>query len=304
MKKIVVGIFVILTLALAACGTSDSDKANSKSEESKTITYQSENGAIEVPKNPKRVVVLTGYAGDLIQLGVPIVGADSYSMDNPNFKEGLKDAKLISEENVEDIIALKPDLIIGASTSKNQDKLKKIAPLVTFTYGKNDYLQQHIEIGKTVNKEKEATDWANDFEKRAEEAGKEIKDKIGADTTISVAENFDKQLYVFGDNWGRGTEILYQAMGLKMPQTVKDAALKAGYYAVSPEELGKYTGDYMVLSKTKGQDASFMDTATYKEIPAVKNNRVLQVKANEFYFNDALTLEFQLQTFKNYFLGK
>ncbi|WP_088825972.1 iron-hydroxamate ABC transporter substrate-binding protein [Listeria goaensis] len=304
MKKVLFSMLVILTLALAACGASDSDKADSKANEAKTITYKSENGDIKVPANPKRVVILTGYTGDLIQLGVPIVGADSYSFANPNFKEGLKNAKEISEENVEDIIALKPDLIIGASTSKNQDKLKKIAPLVTFTYGKNDYLEQHIEIGKVVNKEKEATDWAADFEKRAEAAGQEIKDKIGAETTISVAENFDKQLYVFGDNWGRGTEILYQAMKLKMPQTVKDAALKAGYYAVSPEELGKYTGDYMVLSKTEGQDASFMNTTTYKEIPAVKNNHVLQVKANEFYFNDALTLEFQLKTFQDYFLGK
>ena len=38
-------------------------------------------------------------------------------------------------------------------------------------------------------------------------AGKEIKAKIGEDATVSVIENFNKQLYVYGDNWGRGTEI-------------------------------------------------------------------------------------------------
>ncbi|MEH6976906.1 ABC transporter substrate-binding protein, partial [Bacillus pseudomycoides] len=46
--------------------------------------------------------------------------------------------------------------IIGLSNIKNIDKLKKIAPTVTFTYGKVDYLTQHLEIGKLLNKEKEA----------------------------------------------------------------------------------------------------------------------------------------------------
>ena len=32
----------------------------------------------------------------------------------------------------------------------------------------------------------------------------------------------DKQLYVYGDNWGRGTEILYQEMKLNMPEKVKE----------------------------------------------------------------------------------
>ena len=75
------------------------------------------------------------------------------------------------------------------------------------------------------------------FKKRAKAAGEEIKAKIGEDATVSVIENFDKQLYVFGDNWGRGTEILYQEMKLKMPEKVKEMALKEGYYALSLEVL-------------------------------------------------------------------
>ncbi|SUM34508.1 putative ferrichrome binding protein [Staphylococcus gallinarum] len=30
--------------------------------------------------------------------------------------------------------------------------------------------------------------------------------------------NFDKKLYSYGPNWGRGGEVLYQAFGLKMPE--------------------------------------------------------------------------------------
>src|SRR5699024_226439 len=108
----------------------------------------------EVPADPQRVVVLSSYAGDLIELGVPVVGADAWSLDNPNFKEGLKDAEEVSDESIEKFLELEPDLIIGLSNIKNYEKLSEIAPTVTFTYGKEDYLQQHIEIGKSLTKKK------------------------------------------------------------------------------------------------------------------------------------------------------
>lgn len=55
---------------------------------------------------------------------------------------------------------------------------------------------------------------------------KKLKQKIGEDATVSVVENFNKQLYVYGENWGRGTEILYQEMKLKMPEKVKRKSIK------------------------------------------------------------------------------
>jgi len=154
-----------------------------------------------------------------------------------------------------------------------------------------------------MNKEKEAKAWIDDFKVRAQKAGEEVKAKIGADATISVVESFEKQLYVFGDNWGRGTEIIYQEMKLKMPEKVKEMALKAGYYAISPEVLSQYAGDYVIFSKNSAADNSFQGTNTYKNIPAVKNNRLFEVDAKEFYFNDPITLDYQLDLFKKSLLG-
>ncbi|TQS75890.1 iron-hydroxamate ABC transporter substrate-binding protein [Ornithinibacillus gellani] len=306
MKKIFIFSSLLVLILLGACSSKDDankDKDNSiNTDDAGTITYESENGPVEVPANPQRVVVLSTYAGDVIHLGVPIVGADSWSMDNPNFADALKDAEEVSDESLEKIIELEPDLIIGLSSIKNVDKLKEIAPTVTFTYGKVDYLQQHIEIGKLLNKEKEATEWVESFKAEAKELGEKIKDKIGPNATVSVIEDFDKQLYVFGDNWGRGTEILYQAMGLNMPESVKEIALKDGYYALSLEVLPKYAGDYMIFSRSSGADSSYLESDTYKNIPAVKNGHVFEVDQRSFYFNDATTLEYQLEFFEENFL--
>ncbi|WP_085991061.1 iron-hydroxamate ABC transporter substrate-binding protein [Oceanobacillus senegalensis] len=301
MKKWIIPVLIILMITLTACSNSSDAKTK---EETETITYQSETGPIEVPANPERVVVLSSYAGDLIKLGVNIVGVDSWSAMNPNFKDALEGVEVVSNQDLEKIIELEPDLIIGLNNIKNADKLKEIAPTVLFTYGKVDYLQQHIEIGKVVNKEEEARAWVQDFKKRAQDLGEEIKDKIGEDATVTVVENYKKQFYLFGDNWGRGTEILYQEMGLNMPQAVKDVALEPGYFAISQEVLGDYVGDYVVLNVTDDYDTSFTETDWYNNIEAVKNNHVFQTNAKAFYFNDALTLEHQLDFFEEAFLGR
>ncbi|MFJ7978147.1 iron-hydroxamate ABC transporter substrate-binding protein [Peribacillus sp. NPDC096379] len=307
MKKLFFPITLLLLLVISACSnntTQDESKKDANQEKNpETITYESENGPIEVPADPQRVVVLSSFAGNVMSLGVNLVGVDDWSKMNPNFEEKLKGVEAVTDESLEKLIELKPDLIIGLDNVKNVDKLKDIAPTVVYTYGKVDYLTQHIEIGKLLNKEKEARAWVDDFKQRAQATGEEIKAKIGEDATVSVIENWDKQLYVYGDNWGRGTEILYQEMKLNMPEKVKETALKDGWYALSLEVLPEFAGDYVIFSKDSDTDNSFLETDTYKNIPAVKNNHVFEANAKEFYFNDPLTLELQLNFFKKSFLG-
>lgn len=266
-----------------------------------TITYESENGPVEVPANPGRVVVLSSFTGNVLALDVNLVGVDSWSKNNPNYD--LEGVPAVTDDNLEKILELNPDLIIGLSDIKNVDRLNQIAPTVTYTYGKLGYLEQHLEIAKLLNKEEEARDWIADFKNRAEAAGQEIKDKIGEDATVTVVENFDKELYVFGDNWARGTEILYQEMELKMPEKVKELALEDGFHALSFEVLPEITGDYLIISKNSESDTSFQETETYQNIPAVENGRVFEADATKFYFNDPITLEYQLEFIKDSFLN-
>ncbi|MGN7399224.1 iron-hydroxamate ABC transporter substrate-binding protein [Cytobacillus praedii] len=308
MKKLLLPFMLLLVLLISACSSQSAGKEEEKEapkneKKSETITYQSETGPIEVPAEPQRVILLSGYTGNVISLGVNIVGVDTWSKNNPMFAEELKDVEEVSDESLEKIIELEPDLIIAGSTSKNIDKLSEIAPTVTYTWGKVDYLTQHIELGKLLNKENEAKKWADDFKAQAEAAGEEIRAKIGEDATVTVIEGYDKQLYVFGDNWARGTEILYQSMKLKMPEKVKEMALKEGYYTLSAEVLPEFAGDYIVFSKYADADTSFQDTETYKNIPAVKNNRVFEMEGNGASFTDPVTLEKQLAFFKKSFLG-
>lgn len=76
-----------------------------------------------------------------MSLGVNLVGVDSWSKKNPRFQKKLKNVEEVSDANVEKIMKLKPDVIIGLSNTKNVEKLKKshqpfylrITKLITFS---------------------------------------------------------------------------------------------------------------------------------------------------------------------------
>ncbi|THF75458.1 iron-hydroxamate ABC transporter substrate-binding protein [Cohnella fermenti] len=314
MRKTFLPLAMSAMLLLGACGSNQANNGQSASSSASaspssasgadTVVYQSETGPIEVPAHPQRIVVLTRFlTGNVLILGVPLIGVDEMSKDNPNFADQLKDAEVISDENPEKIMELQPDLIIADVDNQNLDKMRKIAPTVAYTYGKVDFKQQEIEIGKLLNKEKEASAWVEDFDARSKQAGEEIRAKIGADATVSVIETFNKQLYVYGANFGRGTEILYGQFGLKMPPKVEEGTKSDGYAALSTEVLGDFMGDYVIFSKDEDEDNSFQDTETYKSLPAVQNGHVFEANAKAFYFNDPISMEYQMQFFVEQFLG-
>lgn len=315
-KKLLLPFIILICVIISACGVNKANhNASAPSNSSSsiepaatkapantgTIMYESELGPVEVPANPQRIVALTN-APNVLSLDGTVVGVDEWTNKNPLFTEKLSGIEVVSDESLEKIIELDPDLIIAGTTNKNIDKLQEIAPTVVYTWGKLDYLAQQLEIGKLLNKEQEAQAWIEDFTNRAEEAGKEIKAKIGENATVSVLETDSKSFYVFGNNFARGTEILYQAMGLNMPEKVKTDAIGPGYYTLSTEVLSEYAGDYIVLSRSAAADNSFMQTDTWTKIPAVQNKHIIEIDTEASSYSDPTTLEYLLNVFKEGFL--
>ncbi|EJL26165.1 iron-hydroxamate ABC transporter substrate-binding protein [Brevibacillus sp. BC25] len=309
MKKAVIPVILMFMLLLSACGSQQAQPAQPETpaagNETKeaTVIYQSEKGPVEVPAQPKRIIGLTN-APNIVSMEGTLVGVDQWTKQNPLFTEKLKDVEVVSDADLEKILALKPDLIVAGSEMKNLDQFSKIAPTVVFSWGKLDYLSQQLEIGKLLNKEKEAQTWMDDFKSRAKTAGEQIKAKIGENATVSVFEYDTKDFYVFGNNWARGTEILYQAMGLNMSDKVKKDVLGPGYYKLSLEAIPDYAGDYLVLSRRNGSTNDFLQSATWKNVPAVKQNRIIEIDTEASTYSDPITLEYLLKIFTEQFLTK
>lgn len=307
-------LLILMTGLLMACTNGDPSKENAANEAgeeentvaenevaaNETVIYESETGPVEVPANPQRIIALSN-GPNVHSLGGQLVGVDEWTKANPLFSEQLKDVEVVSENEPESVLAQEPDLIIAGSHMENLEELQKIAPTVIYTWGKLDYLEQQLAIGKLLNKEEEAQQWVDDFSHRAEEIGAKIKTEHGEDVTVTVFETDSKSFYVFGDSWARGTEIIYQAMGLNMPEKVEENVRDDGYYALSLEVLGEFAGDFVIVSRNEG-DNEFMDSDTWKAIEAVKNNQVIEIDTKASTYSDPITLEYLLDVFEKGFL--
>lgn len=302
MKKLLFLFGCLFCLIVMGCSNQSDGKQSDEEKKGsdETVTYESEQGPVEIPANPQRIVSLTN-GPNVFALDGNLVGVDEWTKANPLFEEGMADVEVVSENDPESILALEPDLIIAGSHMENLDELEKIAPTIIYTWGKLDYLEQQLEIGKLLNKEEEAREWIDDFSKRAKAVGDKIKEKHGEDVSVSVFETDSKNFSVFGDNWARGTEIIYQAMELAMPEKVREDALADGYYSLSLETLPEYAGDFIVLSKM-GPENEFTKSETWQSIPAVQNGQVIEFDTKEATYSDPVTLEHLLAIFEEGFL--
>ncbi|RIM88131.1 ferrichrome ABC transporter substrate-binding protein [Staphylococcus xylosus] len=300
MKKLLFPLLV-LVLILAACGNkSDSDKKE------ETKSYKLDSGkSIDIPKKPQRIaVVAPTYAGGIKYLGGDIVVVNEQVDSSKLLKDKFKGVEKIGENDVEKVAKAKPDLIVVYSTDKNIKKYNKIAPTVVYDYGKHKYLDQQRELGKLLGKEDKVASWEKEWKAQTKKDGQEIKDKIGEDATVSIFDEFDKKLYSYGPNWGRGGEVLYQAFGLKMPDKLNDLVKKEGWAEVKQEKIADYAGDYIVSTSEGKSKPAYEKTDLWQNIPAVQKDQVIQVQAETYWYNDPYTLEYMRKDLKEKFLNK
>ncbi|HEM3587688.1 TPA: ABC transporter substrate-binding protein [Streptococcus suis] len=301
MKKFlaIFSLFVGLVF-LTACSTSSSstDVELSSMPKIEGITYHG-----DIPKNPKKVVNFAySYTGYLLQLGIDV---SSYSLDleknSPAFGDKLKDVPQLTTADTEAIAAQKPDVILVFAGDDNLETLKEIAPVIEITYGKSDYLKMLTDVGQIFGKEKEAQAWLDQWDEKVATAKEELKGLIDTSSTFTVMDFFDKNIFLYGNNFGRGGELVYRALGFAAPAKVQeDIISKEGWFGVSQEALPEYVGDYVLVNvndKTKEAAASLKESDIWKNLPAVKNGHVIEVDYNLFYFSDPMSLDLQIDAF-------
>lgn len=86
--------------------------------------------------------------------------------DAPYYKEFLHGVESISADDavsLERITSLNPDLILTYQEDA-YDNLSKIAPTILIPYGKYDYKERLLEIGKLLNQEAEAQQRLKQFQ--------------------------------------------------------------------------------------------------------------------------------------------
>ncbi len=303
-------LFIVMAAVIAACGgrtenhSSAAGERPASGEKPETKIFKAENGEVEIPANPQRIVAIQ-FAGDLLALGVKPVGVGSLVLNNSeHLKDELAGVADVGDVSVEKVLELAPDLIIVPSYLPPEvtEKLGKIAPAVALPWGGfagADPLEEVRTFGRMLGKEKEAEAWIARYKEKAEQAKQKLAGVIGPGETAASYEIWAKNLWIWDKNQRAGYN-LFTMLGLTEPDKVKKDVFEPGKSRdISQEVLPDYAADHMfvtVYQEDGGAERAkeLMDNPLWKSLPAVKNNRVYLLNLKQFWFSDGLSLEKQL----------
>ncbi|SDT35155.1 ABC-type Fe3+-hydroxamate transport system, substrate-binding protein [Paenibacillaceae bacterium GAS479] len=236
---------------------------------------------------PKRVVVLVNGMVDIsLTLGVKPVGAVESWVQAPWYdylKKDMAGAKSLGSElqpNLEAIVALKPDLIIGAKTrhEKIYGQLSKIAPTL--------YVDQLFEwkdnmavAAKALNKEDTAQSFMNDWNKKVAT----FKAKVGSDakkevSIVRFSDDNSARVYVTGFAGS-----ILSELGLSRPKAQTEAG-KIFIDIDSQEQIPLMNGDIIfdITSDNRSGDEfkvqeTWQKNALWSKLTAVKDKKYYKV---------------------------
>ncbi len=308
-RKFIAPLFLLILLLLTACGEKEKNSSpttvqDTKEAEAKTV--QTTNGEVVIPTSPQRIVA-EEYIASLLVLDVKPVGAPGLALENYYLKDALKDVEEIGDygkPSIEKIIALKPDLIITGN-GENYDALSKIAPTVVIPYGElKDAHEELTYFGELLGKEQEAKDWLAQYDQKIADAKAQVDAIIPKDASFSIMEDAGKTYYAYGDNFGRGGQPVYQALGRKPPAKVADEMMEKQWAEISEEVLADYAGDYIILTSDDRTVEDFKKDPIWGSLPAVKNDHLYVWPEERSWYYDPTAVLAQVEELTNWLTNK
>jgi len=264
----------------------------------KTVTLESKRtiehamGTTTLTSVPKRVVVLfNGMVDVSLTIGVKPVGAVESWIQQPWYNYlradmgGVKSLGSELQPNLEAIVALKPDLIIGAKTrhEKIYSQLSAIAPTIFASelFGWKDNMAM---AAKALNKEDQSTAFMNDWNKRVAD----FKSKLGSRANMEVSlvrfqEDSSARIYVTGFAGS-----IMQELGLKRPKA-QQLDGKVIIDLDSQEQIPLMDGDIIFdITSSLGTgeleaQQEWQQNPLWKNLKGVKNGKYYRV--NEITWN-------------------
>ncbi|MEK5180417.1 AraC family transcriptional regulator [Paenibacillus odorifer] len=250
-------------------------------------------GDVEVPAHPQRVAAIS-YLGTVLALEVQPIAAESFLMSSP-YLEGMLDVVTDVGDSLEKLLELNPDLIITHNPQPEVvDKYQMIAPTVSVPYNQFASIQEEMMyFGDLLDKREEAEKWNEQFEKDIADIREKVQQAVPEGETLSIMQEYDGNVSLFGPKSGRGGRLMYEIMGLKPPTTVPEFMLKESYYEFSLEKLSEYMGDYLILT-TEASLESLQADPIWGTLEPIRNNRVFLWTENQSWYRDPIAVKRQI----------
>ncbi|MBP1994238.1 ABC transporter substrate-binding protein [Paenibacillus eucommiae] len=260
-----------------------------------TRVIQTESGDMEVPADPQRIVYLVGNnVGDILPFGKTVVGVDIYGDPSKRPEEWkqqwgqhLDGVKLVAGNDLESILALDPDLIIGSRTwtSSSIEQLNKIAP--TIFYNEMSALEERMTFfGEVFGMPEQAKEFIAQYENKAEAAKQRLVDSNLYDKKIVFLQGVEEGTPGLQGDKTRG--IIYEDLGMRAPEMVEKEFFNSknpkseGFFSpLSMEVISEYLSEADMIAYTNFDPnveelkKRLTETSIWIGLPAVKSGNVL-----------------------------
>ncbi|MBX7173451.1 MAG: cobalamin-binding protein [Pyrinomonadaceae bacterium] len=261
---------VCLFLSFACKSTQDTNLPSSQSRE---ITDDL-NRKVKIPEKVTRAISLAPNLTEIIFA----VGAGDKLVGRTDFCNYPEDAKKITsigdtlKPNVENIIALKPQVVFVSTASQLESFTKTLEAqgITVFVTNPNslDGIYQSIEkVGEIFGTKDKAAEVVGNLKKRV--AAVEEKTKNAAKPKVFV--QIDKSLYTIGKD-SFITDLINRAGGISATQDLATA-----YPKLSKETALALNPDIIILSESSDNDEP---NEVFKNSNAVKNGKVFKINAD------------------------
>lgn len=310
-KKMTTMLSLCVMLLLVACGTSQGGSQAAGSSQApneqqnkavstpaiqpddglpqETKTVSTTFGEVEIPVHPQRVAAIS-YLGTVLALDVKPVAAEEFLMSSP-YLEGMLDGVVDVGNSLEKLLEMEPDLIISHVTDQETyDKYKQIAPTVVMPYNAFESVEAEMDyFGKVLGKEEESRKWKEQFKEQIASAKQQVQEAVSENETVSVMQEFDGLVYLFGSKSGRGGRIMYEQLEMNPPAVVPEKMLQESYAEFSLELLPEYMGDYLVLTSESSLEQLQADPI-WGILPPVKEGRVYLWNESSSWYRDPIAM--------------
>lgn len=279
------GAVVAASLVLAGCasGSGPADDSSSSSAEGQfPVSITTALGTTKIDSQPKRVVALGwGDAETALELGVQPVGASDWlAFGGDGVGPWLKGAytkspKIIQtlEPSYEDILKLKPDVILDVKSSGDKDryaKLSAIAPTVAIPKGGENYLasteQQTTMIAKALGKETEGKKLLSDLDDAYAAARKAHPEFEGKTAVVGAYSSEGFGAYASTDS--RST--FMRNLGFTIPKAIDEQAGKAFSVHLSDENLDLLNADLTLILPIYVDASKAEADPLFQKVPSVE----------------------------------
>ncbi len=229
---------------------------------------------VKVPENVTRAVSLAPNLTEIVfavGAGEKLVGRTSF--DNfPPEAEKIQTVGDTLNPNIENIIALKPQVVLVSTASQIETFTKTlesqgITVFVTNPNSLEDIYKSISQIGEILGQKEKANEVVEGLKKRVTS----VEEKTQNAEKVKVFVQIDKSLYTIGKE-SFITDLIEKAGGISVTKDIETA-----YPKISKETALALNPDVIILSDSADNNEP---NEVFKNSSAVKNNRVYKINAD------------------------